>query len=227
MGNLANYLSMPAQSIGIEQALLSILLAFILGQCVAWVYIHTHSGMSYSRGLVQSLVTLTVILCVGMMVIGYSLAIAFGLIGALSVIRFRNILKDTRDASFIFATLVVGMACGTSSYSLAVLGTASFCLVMLYLYWTNFGTRDTGDGFIRMQLASGDSPRNGVDRVLDRYCLNARLVSQRFEQDGFGEYAYRLSMRDTLRAADFVDELRGVEGISNVVFALQEDEAEV
>lgn len=226
MTDLGSFL-LPAQSIGVDQAMLSILLAFILGQCVAWVYVFTHSGLSYSRGMVQSLVALTVILCVGMMVIGYSLAIAFGLIGALSVIRFRNILKDTRDTSFIFAVLIVGMACGTSNYSLAILGGISFCLVMLYLYWTNFGARDTGDGFIRMHLDAGDSPRNGVRLILDRYCLRTQLVSQRFEESGVGEFAFRLSLRDTGRAADFVGELRQLDGVSNVAFALQEDEAEI
>jgi hypothetical protein len=218
---------MPAQTLGVEQALLSMLLAFVLGQAIAWVYIYTHSGLSYSRSMVQSLVALTVILCLGMMVIGYSFAIAFGLIGALSVIRFRNILKDTRDTSFIFASLVVGMACGTAKFPLAALGAVTFCLVMLYLYWTNFGTRNTGDGFVRMQVASGDIARGPLQAVLDQHCLRTQLVSQRFEAGGDGEYAFRLSMRDTMRSADFVGDLQQVDGVSDVVFALQEDEAEV
>ena len=98
---------MPAESASIETAALAMLLAFVLSQVIAWVYIYTHAGLSYSRAFVQSIILLSVIISVSMMVIGNSLAIAFGLIGALSVIRFRNVLKDTRDTSFIFAALVV------------------------------------------------------------------------------------------------------------------------
>lgn len=227
MSEFLSLMSAPSQTVSIEQAILSVLLSFILGHGIAWIYIYTHAGLSYSRAFVQSLVLLTVILSVGMMVIGYSLAIAFGLIGALSVIRFRNILKDTRDTSFIFAVLIVGMASGTSNYMLAVLGAVAFCLVLLYLHWTSFGTRYTGDGFVRLNVVQGGDAQEQLGDVLSRHCKQSQLVSQRFTETGPGELAFRLSMRDTTRAADFVGELHLVEGVSNIVFALQEDEAEV
>jgi hypothetical protein len=125
------------RGVGLEDVLLAILLAFVLGQLMAWVYQHTHSGLSYSKNFVQSIVLLTVVVTVAMMVIGNNIVIAFGLIGALAVIRFRNILKDTRDTAFIFMALVVGMASGTGSYHLAVIGTSLYCLIVFYqrLLW--------------------------------------------------------------------------------------------
>jgi len=95
------------------------------------------------------------------MVIGNNLAVAFGLIGALSVIRFRNVLKDTRDTAFIFIALTIGMATGTRIYVISGVGILVLSLVLLYLHWTSFGSRHTSDGFLRFTInrASRRCPR--------------------------------------------------------------------
>ena len=216
----------PTQ-IALDQALLGLLVAFVLGQVAAWTYMFTHTGLSYSSAFVQSIVLLTVLISMSMMVIGSNIVVAFGLIGALAVIRFRNILKDTRDTAFIFFALVVGMATGTGSIHLALLGTVVFCMLLLYLHWTNFGQLNMGDGFVRIHLDSGTCRRDMAQQVLTRYCRTIHLVSQRFQESGHGELSFRLIMRDPERADDMVGELKGVEGISNVTFVLHEEQAQV
>src|SRR4030042_1814867 len=106
-----------------QAVLLSLLLAFVLGQVIAWVYYITHSGLSYSRSYVQSLILIAVVVSMVMAVIGNNIITAFGLMGALAIIRFRNVLQDTRDIAFIFCALVVGMAAGSQRYLTAILGT--------------------------------------------------------------------------------------------------------
>ena len=91
----------------IQSVLLSLILAFVLGQVLAWVYYATHSGLSYSRSFVQSLILITVVIAMVMSVIGNNIITAVGLMGALAIVRFRNIIKDTRDIAFIFIALVV------------------------------------------------------------------------------------------------------------------------
>ncbi len=213
--------------IGLEQAFLGLLLAFILGQVAAWTYMFTHSGLSYSSAFVQSIVLLTVLISMSMMVIGSNIVIAFGLIGALAVIRFRNILKDTRDTAFIFFALVIGMATGTRSVHLALLGTVVFCAILLYLHWTDFGQLNMGDGFVRIHLDSSTCRRDSAQQVLERYCRAIHLVSQRFQESGHGELSYRLIMRDPERADEMVGDLKGVQGISHVTFVLHEEQAQV
>jgi hypothetical protein len=105
----------------IQAVLLTMLLAFVLGQVVAWTYTYTHSGLSYARSFTQSLVLMTLVVSLVMLVIGNSIATAFGLLGALALIRFRNVLKDTRDTVFVFISLVVGMAVGTQRYLAVVM----------------------------------------------------------------------------------------------------------
>src|SRR5690606_38981434 len=162
-----------------------------------------------------------------MMIIGSNIVIAFGLIGALAVIRFRNILKDTRDTAFIFFALVTGMATGTGSIHLALLGTIAFCMLLLYLRWTHFGQLTMGDGFVRIHLDSTLCKRANAQLVLNRYCRSTHLVSQRFQESGQGELAFRLIMRDPDRADDMVGELKQLEGISHVTFVLHEEQAQV
>ncbi len=216
--------------VSVVEAVLSLLLAFVFGQLAAWAYVYTHAGLSYSRAFVQALVLLAVIVAFAMLVIrnsGANVMIAFGLIGALTVIRFRNILKDTRDAAFIFFSIVTGMATGTGSHILAFLGTIAFCTTVLYLHWTQFGTRRTGDAFLRFQTHPGEPPRDELEHVLTHYCVTTNLISQRFQDDAPGELAYRLTLRDPATADKLVTELRDVHGISNVTFVLHEEEAEV
>lgn len=222
-GTLAPGLSMMV----FQDALMSLLLAFVLGQTAAWLYVYTHEGLSYSRAFVQSIILLTVVLCLGMMVIGNNIAIAFGLIGALAVIRFRNILKDTRDTAFIFFTLIMGLATGTQRYQLAVLGTVVFCCVALYLHWTRFGSRNFSDGFVRFHFDIETLKRTALQPILDRHCASVQVVSQRFPEQGDGELAYRLTMRNPQQADDFVREMKTVDGVSRVSFVLQEEQAEV
>lgn len=233
MDSLISFISTNSISLesrrGVEfqGAILGLLLSFVLGQFAAWIYIYTHSGVSYSRTFVQSIVLLTILIALGMMVIGSNIAIAFGLIGALAVIRFRNVLKDTRDTAFIFFSLVIGMACGTGSHKLAVLGALVFCIVVLYLHFTSFGSRHISDGFIRFQINNELTKHSVYLTILKHYCRKTFLISQRFHDNGIGDIAYRLSMRDPAYADEMVDELKHTEGISNVTFVLQEEQAEI
>ncbi|MGE5295234.1 MAG: DUF4956 domain-containing protein, partial [Solirubrobacterales bacterium] len=121
-------------SFGPQAILLSLLLAFVLGQVIAWVYYVTHSGLSYSRSYVQSLILITVVIAMVMSVIGNNIITAVGLMGALAIVRFRNVLKDTRDIVFVFASLVIGMACGSHRYLTAILGTTILSLIAIYLF---------------------------------------------------------------------------------------------
>lgn len=97
----------------------NILVAMLLGFIISYLYRTTHRGLSYSQSFTLTILFVTVIVAVVMMVIGGSLARAFALVGALSIIRFRTVIKDTKDTSYVFLALAIGMAAGTSNYFLA------------------------------------------------------------------------------------------------------------
>ena len=212
-----------------ENVLLSLLLAFVLGQVIAWVYYFTHSGLSYSRTYVQSLVLVTIVVAMVMAVIGDNIIRAFGLMGALAIIRFRNVVKDTRDIVFIFCALVVGMASGSQRYDIAVMGTIVLSLIALYLYLTSFGTHQPHNGFLRFSLPGHIGPKHPISAILKRFCGNFTLISA--QDSGFGssevEYAYQLMIRNAKKNEQMLSELEKVEGVGNISLTMQEQLLEI
>lgn len=212
-----------------ENVLLSLLLAFVLGQVMAWVYYFTHTGLSYSRTYVQSLVLVTIVVAMVMAVIGDNIIRAFGLMGALALIRFRNVVKDTRDIVFIFCSLVIGMATGSQRYAIAILGTAVLSLIAIYLFVTGFGTHQPHNGFLRFSLPAHIGPEHPVTSILKRFCGSFTLISA--NDAGFGssevEYAYQLMVRSAAKNELMLAELEKVEGITNLSLTMQEQLLEV
>jgi hypothetical protein len=210
-----------------ESMVLSLLLALVLGQLVAWIYAWSHSGLSYSRSFTQSLVLMTIVVSMVMYVIGNSIITAFGLLGALALIRFRNVLKDTRDTVFVFIVLVVGMSVGSQRYMTAIVGTAALVLAVVYLNVTSFGTLGRYDGYLTCRLASG-LDRGELARRLHRFCRAVKQVSTRQsgEEEG-AELVYQVGLRDRSRGGDLLEELQQLEGMRHVSLVTRNELSEV
>ena len=164
-----------------------------------------------------------------MAVIGNNIITAFGLMGALAIIRFRNIIKDTRDVSFIFCSLVVGMATGSQKYATAIVGTVILCLIVIYLYLTSFGTHQPHNGFLRFSFRGHIGPSHAIPTILKRFCGSFTLISA--QDSGFGtaevEYAYQLMIRNAAKNEAMLSELNDVDGIENISLTMQERLLEV
>jgi uncharacterized membrane protein YhiD involved in acid resistance len=222
----------PSSSGGVftpEAIILSLLLAFALGQVLAWVYYFTHSGLSYSKSFVQSLILITVVIAMVMAVIGTNIITAVGLMGALAIVRFRNIIKDTRDIAFIFCSLVVGMAAGSQRYDVAIIGTLILSLIAIYLYLTGFGTHQPHNGFLRFSFRGHIEPDSPIPTILKRFCGSFTLISA--QASGFGtaevEYAYQLMIRNAAKNQQMLSELQQIEGLENINLTMQERLLEV
>ena len=101
--------------------LIMIVLAFALGLFIGFVYMWTHEALSYSRTFVGSLAVMPLITTMLMVSMASNLFVAFGLLGVFGVVRFRNVLKDTRDTTFILWAIMEGVALGTTRFSTAVM----------------------------------------------------------------------------------------------------------
>lgn len=211
-----------------ESIVLSLLLAFVLGQLIAWIYAWSHTGLSYSRSFTQSLVLMTLVVSLVMYVIGNSIITAFGLLGALALIRFRNVLKDTRDTVFVFIALVVGMSVGSQRFMTAIVGTVTLGLAVLYLNLTSFGTLGRYDGYLTCRLTMAPGDGGDVARLLRRFCRAVKQVSTRQSADEEGaELVYQVGLRDRERGGELVEELRQVEGMRHVSLVLRNELTEV
>lgn len=213
---------------GVQSLAVSLLLAFLLGQCIAVVYRWTHVGVSYSRTFTQSLVVLTMAVTLVMFVIGDNIVTAFGLLGALAIIRFRNVLKDTRDTSFIFVALVLGMALGAQRYVVAMFGASALLAVILYMRAVDFGATTRFDGHLSVRLPHLPGSTGEMKTTLRRFCRRARQVSSRHVAGGEAvEYVFEVRLRDRLRGDEMVEELRQYAQATDASLVVRDEIAEI
>src|SRR3989338_6815684 len=105
----------------------NIFLSFGLSLLIAIIYKKTHRGLSYSRSYVESMVMMSVLAAIAMMILGNNLVRALGILGVFTLIRFRTVIKDTKDATYLFFALAIGMGVGTGNYVISFIGTV--CLI--------------------------------------------------------------------------------------------------
>src|SRR5690606_23980289 len=157
--------------------IVSLSLSFVLAAVIGWVYRFTHKNVSYSQSYVQTLVMVGMVVSLIMLVVGSNIARAFALVGALSVVRFRNAVKETRDVGFIFLVMAIGMTTGTRFYLLAVAATVAICLVMVIMSKFNWFALDVRRQVVKIQVPPEQQYLTGVEDVLLRYCSEFELVS--------------------------------------------------
>lgn len=116
-----------------EQIFLNIFTAMLIGFFIFISYAISHRGTIYSKKFNASLVILTVLTATVMTVIGNNIALSLGMVGALSIVRFRTAIKDSRDTVYIFWTIIVGICCGVGDYTVAGIGSAITFFVILIL----------------------------------------------------------------------------------------------
>lgn len=114
----------------IETVVLILLIAFIISLIIYITYKHTYTGVMYNPRFNVSLIMITMITTIVMVVIGSNISVSLGMVGALSIIRFRTAVKDPRDTAFIFWGVVSGLACGTQNYTIVIAGSIVVCLIL-------------------------------------------------------------------------------------------------
>lgn len=212
----------------IPAVILALTLAFVFGQALAWVYMITHAGLSYSRSFVNSLVIIPVLVATVMQVLSNSLVTAFGLMAIFAIVRFRNILRDTLDTAYILSVIVLGLACGTQKSTTALLGGSFIIGIFLLLWYTSFGTRHRYDLILNLHWARPLTDLPALIRLLDRHALRTHCASQRSHEGYEGtDLSYRLLLRDASRVDDLLREVRDVQGVSRVTSLKAEDESEL
>lgn len=127
------YLLETNASVSIDQIVIAMMAALILALFMYFVYRKTYTGVVYSKSFNQTLVLMAIIITMVMMIIGGNLALSLGMVGSLSVIRFRTAIKEPRDMAFLFWAIAIGLSCGAEMYGVAVVGSVVIA-VILFLF---------------------------------------------------------------------------------------------
>ncbi|MFE2644407.1 DUF4956 domain-containing protein [Streptomyces nigra] len=193
----------------VADVVLAMALSFILSTVIGYTYRYTHRNVSYSQSYVQTLVIVGMIVALIMLVVGSNLARAFTLVGALSVVRFRNAIKETRDVGFIFLAMAIGMACGARFYTLAAVGAVVVCVVVLMMHKFNWFALNVQRQVVKVQVPAGEDYAPAISDVLIKYTTEFELVSTETIRGGaLTEVFYTVRLKKGAEPSDLVSALQ-------------------
>lgn len=220
---LANFFSLTQTQINISIVLINLALSLVLGLFIVWVYRKTHRGLSYSTSFIFTMLIISLIATTVMMVVQHNIIGAFALLGAFSLIRFRTIVKDTRDVAFVFFALASGVAVGTSNYAIAVVSVVFIGVVILLATKYQLGALGgSRHNYILTFVSEGAEVSGAVNTALGSVPVSFRRLSVK-SSGNLREHAYLLGAKDAAQVDNILEELTKVQGVRDVhVLSAQE-----
>ncbi len=198
--------------------LMALAVAAVCGFAISMTYRWTYRGSDYAPSFVRSMVFLAMITAIVMLVIGNNLARAFGLVGAMSIIRFRTAVKDPQDIVFIFFALATGMAAGVGMHTIALLGTACICLVIAVTTQSDFAVIYK-ESFV-LQFSYHAPQQNGEASyipILEKYARSYKLINTRAVGTGDElDLTFFVDLREKQLSETMTQELSQAKHVSNV-----------
>lgn len=224
MTDIANLQDAFALTLTVGQVLRHLGVALLCGLLIARFHVAVAGQTAQSRTFVASLVALTLITAVVIMVIGNNLARAFGLVGAMSIVRFRTAVKDVQDIVFIFFGLAIGMAAGVGLAAVACVGTGAIGLVLVLVTGAQRRLQRRRDYLLQLQYLPGGSGEAGYLATLQRLCAHHQLINVRSTGDeGRLDLAFYVRLRDPARSAELIDALGAADGVQGANLFLDEE----
>lgn len=205
--------------------LANLLVALLCGLFIAWLYKRTSTAPGYPPSFLSSMVLLTLITAMVIMIIGNSLARAFGLVGAMSIIRFRTAVKETLDIVFIFFALAAGLAAGAGAQAIALVGTPLIGAVVYVLARVPLLVPARKEYFLQFSYDSESDADPPYIAVLQRWCRRHRLASASAGRgEGPMQFSFYVQLRDAHDSQSLLRDLRAVEGVSHIALAFDDEQ---
>lgn len=203
-------LSKDYENLSLGTLLLGFFISLGVALFIYFVYKFTYSSVTFNRGFGSTIIMTTLVTSMIMMVIGSNLALSLGMVGALSIIRFRNAIKDPRDISFIFWSVAAGLASGAGIYSIALIGTLFIGIFVIVFNILGFSAKT-----YLLILKAGDGLDNEIlSSVLEDNTRKYRLRMKNYSNN-MSEMIYELQpIRGTEES--IVEKLSVVEHIKSV-----------
>jgi uncharacterized membrane protein YhiD involved in acid resistance len=197
-------------SFSVLDTIIALLLAFILGLFIFFVYKKTFSGVIYSSNFGISLISMAMITAMIILAISSNVILSLGMVGALSIVRFRTAVKDPMDISYLFWAISIGIVVGAGMIPLAVFGTVLIGIVLMV--FANKKSINT-PYLIIINCNNEESEKN----VLNIICKNVKkqiLKSKTVSKEGI-EITFEIRLNQT--TTEFVNQILLINGVSNAI----------
>ncbi len=197
-------------------AIFSLLLAFALSTIIAFTYRITYRGISYSGNFFQAMILSSIATSTIIMAVGNNIAVGFGIIGAIAIIRFRTRVNEPKNIIFILASIGVGIATGVYGYAIAVAGTLTFSAVAIMLYFSPQGKSFLYLYTLTFNIVQEETISEVLD-FLDNYCESHHLMTiGEGKLENAERYEYQISLFKHVDHKEFYRNFSKIEGVSSV-----------
>ena len=223
---LQDFQNMVNLTITVGDVVQNIFLAFLCGMLISVFYRLTYRGPGYQHSFLNSLVVLTMITSVVIMVIGNNLARAFGLVGAMSIIRFRTAVKETLDIIYIFFALAIGMAAGVGLAFIALASTISIGTILWFLTKSNLVAPPKKEFLLQFSFTfTQDAAESPYLEVIRKYCKSSKLINVKsVGKENDLELAYYVNIKNLKMNNEFIQELKSIEGVNHINLFFDEEQ---
>lgn len=207
--DLFRYLAEGSDAFTIETIAFNMAMTTILALFIFFIYKKTFTGVLYSLSYNVTIVMVAMTTAIIIMLIGSNLAISLGMVGALSIIRFRSVIKEPRDLGFLFWAIAVGLASGTGAFFIAIIGSL-FIAVMMFV----FSKAVYRDNFYLVVLKGEEFDTEIIVKTLKEYGIKNKLRMKNISGGSY-EVTYEVFLKGQ-REEKVVDHLKSLQGISEV-----------
>jgi uncharacterized membrane protein YhiD involved in acid resistance len=201
------------------EAIINLLAALVCGIAISFFYRLNFRGVSYSSSYIISVIMLCMITALVIMVIGNNLARAFGLVGAMSIIRFRTAIKDTQDIMYIFFALAAGLACGAGMYLIAVTGTFFIGLALVIVSMVVAENPIKREFLLQILVLEETQLDREIADAIDKLCTKSKLINVKtlsMQNENLLELSYYVRFRNNEKSGRLVTELKKLHGVKRV-----------
>jgi hypothetical protein len=221
MLNIINLFTSSIEVVSLGEAILTILLAVVLGAGISFTYKGTTDASEYSENFFLTLILVPAVIAVIILLIGSNVARAFSLAGAFSIIRFRSAPGNPKDITYVLFSMAAGLACGVGGYIYAIFFTAVLCILMVVFYSVKLGTIKEDSYVLKITVPESLNFKGAFDDVLKTYASKYKLKKIRTADMGsVFELTYSLSMADNVDVKAFMDTIRCRNGNLTVLLSL-------
>lgn len=216
-----------SSTISLTNALLTIIVSFILGGIISITYMKTCDKKGYSQNFALTLILIPSVIAIIILLIGSNIARAFSLAGAFSIIKFRSAPGDPKDIAYVLFTMAAGLACGAGYFGYAVLFTVILCLLMVTLDFFNFGERKSSQKLLKIIIPEDLDYEGVFDEVFEKYTTGYELKKVKTTDLGsLYELVYTISMDNSVSQKEFLDDIRCRNGNLNITFSMSPETLE-
>lgn len=214
-------------TISLSDAILTLIVSFILGALISFTYMKTASKGGYSQNFALTLVIIPTVVAIIVFLVGSNVARAFSLAGALSIIRFRSVPGDSKDISYVLFTTSAGLATGVGLFGYGILFTTSLCLLMFILKLINFGANKTSRNLLKITIPEDLDYEGVFDDIFSEYTKDHELIKVKTTDLGsLFQLVYTVVLDNKTSQKEFLDELRCRNGNLNITLSMCADTIE-